>query len=282
MDDDDGAEDDAGPSGRASQQATHAADWHVLLHSPAPPTLCLIPPHPSPLSLPPPRPPQVLLINADGSALQFNNPKVQASIAANTYVVSGASQPKRECRHCLGQQRHCLAQRQARACAFWLPPAVSRPSTRDCIAGPTPLGGTLAVTHQRLRLLLLICRRPGRDGLHAGRHGRHGGPAAGGHRAHDTRAVCHEGTWRAIAELLPAACHVLPGRGWLGTGRLPAARNLRRHHPAAACVRSADLHAARVCLCAPQMMGGMGGMPAFNPEGAADEPEEEDDGGLEG
>lgn len=30
------------------------------------------------------------------------------------------------------------------------------------------------------------------------------------------------------------------------------------------------------------MMGGMGGMPAFNPEGAADEPEEEDDGGLQG
>ena len=39
---------------------------------------------------------EVLLINADGSALQFNNPKVQASIAANTYVVSGAAQPKRE------------------------------------------------------------------------------------------------------------------------------------------------------------------------------------------
>ncbi|PSC68168.1 Transcription factor BTF3 [Micractinium conductrix] len=38
---------------------------------------------------------EVLLINADGSALQFTNPKVQASIAANTYVVSGASQPKR-------------------------------------------------------------------------------------------------------------------------------------------------------------------------------------------
>lgn len=38
----------------------------------------------------------MLLINADGSALQFNNPKVQASIAANTYVVSGPSQPKRE------------------------------------------------------------------------------------------------------------------------------------------------------------------------------------------
>lgn len=47
----------------------------------------------------------MLLINADGSALQFNNPKVQASIAANTYVVSGASQPKRECRHCLAQRQ---------------------------------------------------------------------------------------------------------------------------------------------------------------------------------
>lgn len=53
------------------------------------------PPHSPPFSVLPP--PQVLLINADGSALQFNNPKVQASIAANTYVVSGASQPKREC-----------------------------------------------------------------------------------------------------------------------------------------------------------------------------------------
>ena len=39
---------------------------------------------------------EVLLINSDGTALQFTNPKVQASIAANTYVVSGPSQPKRE------------------------------------------------------------------------------------------------------------------------------------------------------------------------------------------
>jgi hypothetical protein len=45
---------------------------------------------------------EVLLINNDGSALQFNNPKVQASIAANTYVVSGAAQPKRECWRQLG------------------------------------------------------------------------------------------------------------------------------------------------------------------------------------
>jgi nascent polypeptide-associated complex subunit beta len=37
---------------------------------------------------------EVLLINEDGSALQFNNPKVQASIGANTYVVSGPSQHK--------------------------------------------------------------------------------------------------------------------------------------------------------------------------------------------
>lgn len=43
---------------------------------------------------------EVLLINGDGSALQFTNPKVQASIAANTYVVSGPSQPKRECCCC--------------------------------------------------------------------------------------------------------------------------------------------------------------------------------------
>lgn len=40
----------------------------------------------------------MLLLNNDGTALQFNNPKVQASIAANTYVVSGPAQQKRECR----------------------------------------------------------------------------------------------------------------------------------------------------------------------------------------
>ena len=39
---------------------------------------------------------EVLLLNSDGTALQFNNPKVQASIAANTYVVSGPSQQKSE------------------------------------------------------------------------------------------------------------------------------------------------------------------------------------------
>lgn len=38
---------------------------------------------------------EVLLLNNDGTALQFNNPKVQASIAANTYVVSGPAQQKR-------------------------------------------------------------------------------------------------------------------------------------------------------------------------------------------
>lgn len=40
---------------------------------------------------------EVLLLNNDGTALQFNNPKVQASIAANTYVVSGPAQQKRKC-----------------------------------------------------------------------------------------------------------------------------------------------------------------------------------------
>ena len=35
-----------------------------------------------------------MLINEDQSALAFTNPKVQASIPANTYVVSGPSQLK--------------------------------------------------------------------------------------------------------------------------------------------------------------------------------------------
>jgi nascent polypeptide-associated complex subunit beta len=37
---------------------------------------------------------EVMLFNDDGTALSFTNPKVQASIAANTYVVSGVSQQK--------------------------------------------------------------------------------------------------------------------------------------------------------------------------------------------
>ena len=34
------------------------------------------------------------MIKDDGSVIHFNNPKVQASIGANTYVVSGPSQTK--------------------------------------------------------------------------------------------------------------------------------------------------------------------------------------------
>lgn len=37
---------------------------------------------------------EVLLFNEDDTCLAFTNPKVQASIAANTYVVSGPSQQK--------------------------------------------------------------------------------------------------------------------------------------------------------------------------------------------
>lgn len=37
---------------------------------------------------------EVLLFNEDSTVLVFSNPKVQASIAANTYVVSGPSQMK--------------------------------------------------------------------------------------------------------------------------------------------------------------------------------------------
>ena len=43
---------------------------------------------------------EVLLLSDDGTALQFTNPKVQASIAANTYVVTGPAQAKRERRRC--------------------------------------------------------------------------------------------------------------------------------------------------------------------------------------
>jgi len=35
---------------------------------------------------------EVLLFNEDNTAIAFNNPKVQASIGANTYVVSGPPQ----------------------------------------------------------------------------------------------------------------------------------------------------------------------------------------------
>ncbi len=80
---------------------THAAHRRLADPPSAPPPLTLLH-NPPPLTRPRL---QVLLINADGSALQFNNPKVQASIAANTYVVSGASQPKRECLEAAGGSR---------------------------------------------------------------------------------------------------------------------------------------------------------------------------------
>lgn len=37
---------------------------------------------------------EVLMFNEDNTAIAFNNPKVQASIGANTYVVSGPAQHK--------------------------------------------------------------------------------------------------------------------------------------------------------------------------------------------
>merc|ERR1712147_393003 len=38
---------------------------------------------------------EVNLFTADGKVIHFTNPKVQASIAANTYIVSGNSQNKK-------------------------------------------------------------------------------------------------------------------------------------------------------------------------------------------
>jgi nascent polypeptide-associated complex subunit beta len=45
------------------------------------------------IQLPPP--PQVNLFKDNGMVVHFNNPKVQASIAANTYVVSGQAETKK-------------------------------------------------------------------------------------------------------------------------------------------------------------------------------------------
>lgn len=40
---------------------------------------------------------EVNLFTADGKVIHFTNPKVQASIAANTYIVSGPNENKRKC-----------------------------------------------------------------------------------------------------------------------------------------------------------------------------------------
>jgi nascent polypeptide-associated complex subunit beta len=37
---------------------------------------------------------EVNMFKADGNIIHFRNPRVQASIAANTYVVSGAAETK--------------------------------------------------------------------------------------------------------------------------------------------------------------------------------------------
>ena len=88
---------------------------------------------------------EVLLINADGSALQFNNPKVQASIAANTYVVSGASQHKRKPR------RRCRHGRPPPACCC------PDPAAARCIYTPGRFGWALGA-HCRRCCVLPSCR----------------------------------------------------------------------------------------------------------------------------
>ena len=37
------------------------------------------------------------MIKEDGQVLHFNNPKVQASLAANTFAVTGHAENKRKC-----------------------------------------------------------------------------------------------------------------------------------------------------------------------------------------
>ena len=36
------------------------------------------------------------MIKDDGTVIHFNNPKVQASLAANTFAITGHAEPKRE------------------------------------------------------------------------------------------------------------------------------------------------------------------------------------------
>jgi len=37
------------------------------------------------------------MIKDDGQVLHFNNPKVQASLAANTFAITGHAETKRKC-----------------------------------------------------------------------------------------------------------------------------------------------------------------------------------------
>lgn len=212
---------------------------------------------------------EVLLINNDGTALQFNNPKVQASIAANTYVVSGASQPKRE----------------------WQ-------------GGPPLLGEG----EERL------VGGGGGQELGSGQVERH--DCCWGRAAPPGAAACAAGVWhgRFAVSVVAMRAWFFSGGYWRG---ISSQRGQQLSSAAAPLVRRAGripnpLHAPlplfpiRCPRCCPwlpagaqdvmasmlagmggmaglqQMMGGMGGagMPAFNPEGAADEPD--DDGGLWG
>ena len=40
---------------------------------------------------------EVNMIKDDGTVIQFNNPKVQASLASNTFAVTGHAENKRKC-----------------------------------------------------------------------------------------------------------------------------------------------------------------------------------------
>jgi NACalpha-BTF3-like transcription factor len=134
---------------------------------------------------------EVLLINNDGSALQFTNPKVQASIAANTYVVSGPSTNKSELE-----------------CASWgaLGPWAQYFATEKHTCSVTA-AATLCLP--RLTFSLPCLNLP-------------------------------------AAESSEVLSSMMSGLGGMNMNNMM------------------------------QMMQGMGGMPSFNPEGAADEPDDDD------
>lgn len=51
---------------------------------------------------------QVNMIKEDGTVIHFNNPKVQASLAANTFAITGQAENKRKCTAISPQQIYIL------------------------------------------------------------------------------------------------------------------------------------------------------------------------------
>lgn len=216
---------------------------------------------------------EVLLINADGSALQFTNPKVQASIAANTYVVSGASQHKRE-------PPPPLPRGLAQSGLQFIMPSQACSHSR-CASSCAQRSGAVTQRRpsaQRSQLVSSSSARKLLGCLHgaAGLPGRDA-PACPGPIC-CWRCTPHTCVHTGLPEARPGGGHSGPPSFRCSTPTVV----LRPAIPALARAGAQDVMASMLAGMGgmaglQQMMGGMGGgMPAFNPEGAADEPEDDD------